>query len=69
MIGRYSGPLVLSALLLSHPATARRTDENAVREAEDGFGKSVGNDAGTNRVEGLHFEKAGQISNVIVRGT
>ncbi len=83
---KYGGFFVLSALLINHPAIAQRTDENAVREAEDGFGKSVGSDsvgiyasgnvrgfsasdAGNNRVEGLYFDKAGQISNVIVRGT
>lgn len=83
---KYSGFFVLSALSINHPAIAQRTDENAVREAEDGFGKSVGSDsvgiyasgnvrgfsasdAGNNRVEGLYFDKAGQISNVIVRGT
>lgn len=83
---KYSGFFVLSVLLINHPAIAQRTDENAVREAEDGFGKSVGSDsvgiyasgnvrgfsasdAGNNRVEGLYFDKAGQISNVIVRGT
>ncbi len=86
MTGKYAGPLLLSAWLLTQPALAQRTDENAVREAEDGFGKSVGSDsvgiyasgnvrgfsasdAGNNRVEGLYFDKAGQISNVIVRGS
>jgi iron complex outermembrane receptor protein len=86
LIRKFGAPLILSTLLLSHPATAQRTDENAVREAEDGFGKSVGSDsvgiyasgnvrgfsasdAGNNRVEGLYFDKAGQISNVIVRGS
>ncbi|TWD01172.1 MULTISPECIES: TonB-dependent receptor [unclassified Sphingobium] len=86
MTGKYAGPLLLSAWLLTQPAMAQRTDENAVREAEDGFGKSVGSDsvgiyasgnvrgfsasdAGNNRVEGLYFDKAGQISNVIVRGS
>ncbi|WP_336969830.1 hypothetical protein [Sphingobium aromaticiconvertens] len=79
-------PLLLSALSLADPAAAQRADENAVREAEDGFGKSVGSDsagiyasgevrgfsasdAGNARIEGLYFDKAGQISNVIVRGT
>ena len=79
-------PLLLSALSLADPAAAQRADENAVREAEDGFGKSVGSDAvgiyasgdvrgfsardaGNARVEGLYFDQAGQITNVVVRGT
>ena len=45
MTGKYAGPLLLSAWLLTQPAMAQRTDENAVREAEDGFGKSVGSDS------------------------
>lgn len=76
----------LLALALADPALAQRTDENAVREAEDGFGKSVGNesvgiyasgevrgfsanDAGNARVEGLYFDRAGAITDVVVRGT
>lgn len=80
-----AGPALL-ALVLADPALAQRTDENAVREAEDGFGKSVGNesvgiyasgevrgfsanDAGNARVEGLYFDRAGGITDVVVRGT
>ena len=76
----------LLALAIAEPAFAQRTDENAVREAEDGFGKSVGNesvgiyasgevrgfsanDAGNARVEGLYFDRAGGITDVIVRGS
>ena len=36
---------VLPLIGLSTPALAQRTDENAATEAEDGFGKSVGNEA------------------------
>lgn len=38
---------VLALLLLSaaHPAVAQRADENATTSAEDGFGKSVGNES------------------------
>lgn len=35
----------LLALAIAEPALAQRTKENAVREAEDGFGKSVGNES------------------------
>ncbi len=76
----------LLALMLADPALAQRADENAVREAEDGFGKSVGNesvgiyasgdvrgfsanDAGNARIEGLYFDRAGGITDVVVRGT
>ncbi len=76
----------LLALAIAEPALAQRTEENAVREAEDGFGKSVGNesvgiyasgevrgfsanDAGNARVEGLYFDRAGGITDVIVRGS
>ncbi len=76
----------LLALALADPALAQRTDENAVREAEDGFGKSVGsesvgiyasgevrgfsaNDAGNARIEGIYFDRAGTITDVVVRGT
>lgn len=82
---RRSG-LALIALLAANPALAQRADENAVREAEDGFGKSVGNesvgiyasgdvrgfsanDAGNARIEGLYFDRAGAITDVVVRGT
>lgn len=41
---RQSGVALLLALI-AEPALAQRTDENAVREAEDGFGKSVGNES------------------------
>jgi len=80
-----AGPALL-ALALADPALAQRTDENAVREADDGFGRSVGNesvgiyasgevrgfsanDAGNARVEGLYFDRAGGITDVVVRGT
>lgn len=82
----------LGALLLvaggvwAAPAEAQRTQENTAREAEDGFGKSVGNEsigiyasgevrgfsataAGNNRVEGLYFDRAGAVTDVIVRGS
>lgn len=76
----------LVAFALADPAFAQRADENAVREAEDGFGKSVGNesvgiyasgdvrgfsanDAGNARIEGLYFDRAGGITDVVVRGT
>lgn len=79
-------PLLMTAFALADTAAAQRADENAVREAEDGFGKSVGSDsvgiyasgdvrgfsardAGNARVEGLYFDQAGQITNVVVRGT
>ncbi|MBJ7437874.1 MAG: TonB-dependent receptor [Sphingopyxis sp.] len=84
MIRRTGSALI--ALALADPAPAQRTDENAVREAEDGFGRSVGNesvgiyasgevcgfsanDAGNARVEGLYFDRAGGITDVIVRGS
>ncbi|MGR4893128.1 TonB-dependent receptor domain-containing protein [Sphingopyxis sp. LARHCG72] len=80
------GGSALLALVLADPAIAQRVDENAVREAEDGFGKSVGsesvgiyasgevrgfsaNDAGNARIEGLYFDRAGVITDVVVRGT
>lgn len=82
---RRSG-VALIALALADPALAQRADENAVREAEDGFGKSVGNesvgiyasgdvrgfsanDAGNARIEGLYFDRAGGITDVVIRGT
>lgn len=80
-----------TALLLAYgvwdsPAEAQRTQENAAREADDGFGKSVGNEsigiyasgevrgfsataAGNNRIEGLYFDRAGAVTDVIVRGS
>ncbi len=84
MIRRCGSALI--ALLAANPAFAQRADENAVREAEDGFGKSVGNesvgiyasgdvrgfsanDAGNARIEGLYFDRAGAITDVVVRGT
>ena len=84
MIRRLGAGVV--ALALADPALAQRADENAVREAEDGFGKSVGNesvgiyasgdvrgfsanDAGNARIEGLYFDRAGGITDVVVRGT
>jgi len=82
---RRSG-FALIALAIADPALAQRADENAVREAEDGFGKSVGNetvgiyasgdvrgfsanDAGNARIEGLYFDRAGGITDVVIRGT
>ncbi len=82
---RRSG-FALIALIVANPALAQRADENAVREAEDGFGKSVGNesvgiyasgdvrgfsanDAGNARIEGLYFDRAGGITDVVIRGT
>ena len=38
-------PLLMTAFALADTAAAQRADENAVREAEDGFGKSVGSDS------------------------
>lgn len=79
-------PLILTALTIAHPAAAQRADENATKAAEDGFGKSVGdesigiyasgdvrgfsaNDAGNSRIEGLYFNEAGGITDVVVSGS
>lgn len=83
-IGRI-GPLLLLCGGWDAAAFAQRTQDNAAREAQDGFGKSVGNesvgiyasevrgfsaaDAGNNRIEGLYFDEQGEITDVIVRGS
>ena len=65
---------------------SQRRQENAAREADDGFGKSVGNEpigiyasgevrgfsataAGSNRIEGLYFDRTGAVTDVIIRGS
>ena len=82
---------VAAGLLLAYggwesPAAAQRTEENTVREAEDGFGTSVGSEsigiyasgevrgfsateAGNNRIEGLYWDRAASLSNVVMRGS
>ncbi|HEV7290546.1 TonB-dependent receptor domain-containing protein [Sphingomonas sp.] len=43
---KHAGKAVLAAVAIwATPAQAQRADENAVLEAEDGFGKSVGNES------------------------
>lgn len=78
--------LLLACAGWEAPAEAQRTQENTAREAEDGFGKSVGNEsvgiyasgevrgfsataAGNNRIEGIYFDRAGAVTDVIVRGS
>ncbi|MBK8376116.1 MAG: TonB-dependent receptor [Sphingomonadales bacterium] len=41
---RYGSALFLAATMLTSPAFAQRTDDNAVSSAEDAFGKSVGDE-------------------------
>jgi iron complex outermembrane recepter protein len=81
-----AGLALLVGGLWEAPADAQRTQENAAREADDGFGKSVGNEsigiyasgevrgfsataAGNNRIEGLYFDRAGSVTETIVRGS
>lgn len=53
-------------MALSSPALAQRSDENAATEAEDGFGKSVGNVAvgiyASGEVRGFSASAAGNPS-------
>jgi iron complex outermembrane receptor protein len=35
---------ILSLVMLSSPALAQRADENAITQAEDAFGTSIGNE-------------------------
>jgi iron complex outermembrane recepter protein len=78
--------LLAALLLLPTPLHAQRADENATTAAEDGFGKSVGNEsvgiyangevrgfsayaAGNARIEGLYYDEAGGISDLLQSGS